>query len=263
MRLFGAEMTRGELLRHVGGIQQLGGVQLMSMEEGHARGSRLLEFRTGTGFRFSVMVDRGMDPGPCEFQGASMAWIPARRFPAPWYFDGTDVNWVRVALGGLCNTCGLVHIGNPQDIDTEYYGWTARETDRYGVHDRVAMTPAERFSYGERWEDDRCFLWAEGTVREEIVYGENLVLKRRYEAELGQSRFTIDDVVTNEGYYPSPHQLLYHFNIGYPVVDDGAELLASVSGPVPGSMFERGCRRPDGKVPELCGPDSQLSRRGL
>ena len=73
------------------------------------------------------MVDEGVDSGYCEYQGASMAWIPTRRFPGPWYFDGSDVNWVRVALGGLCNTCGLVHIGNPQDIDTEYYGWTARE----------------------------------------------------------------------------------------------------------------------------------------
>jgi Domain of unknown function (DUF4432) len=262
VQLFGAKMTRRELLRHVGGLQQIGGVQLMSMEEGHGRGSRLADFRTGTGFRFSVMVDRGMDPGYCEFQGASLAWIPARRFPAPWYFDGTDVNWVRVALGGLCNTCGLVHIGNPQDIDTEYYGWTARETDRYGVHDRVAVTPAERFSYGERWDGDRCFLWAEGTVREEIVYGENLVLTRRYEAELGQSRFTIDDIVTNEGHYPSPHQLLYHFNIGYPIVDDGAELLASVSGPVPGSMFEEGAAAQTEKYRTFVDPTPEFRAEG-
>ena len=191
-----------------------------------------------------------------------MAWIPTRRLPGPWYFDGSDVNWVRVALGGLCNTCGLVHIGNPQDIDTEYYGWTARETDRYGVHDRIAMTPAERFSYGERWEGDRCFLWAEGTVREEIVYGENLVLTRRYEAELGQSSFTIDDVVTNEGHYPTPHQLLYHFNIGYPVVDDGAELLASVSGPVPGSMFDDDADAQTEKYRTFVDPTSRFRAEG-
>ncbi len=54
---------------------------------------------------------------------------------------------------------------------------------------------------------------------------------------MGTSSFTLRDVVRNDGFYPTPHQLLYHFNIGYPVVDDGAELLATVSGPVAGSIF--------------------------
>src|SRR4029077_4550761 len=68
--------------------------------------------------------------------------------------------------------------------------------------------------------------------------GENLLLTRRYEAELGGRSFTIRDVVRNDGFYPTPHQILYHFNIGYPVVDDGAELLAAATGDVPGSIFD-------------------------
>ncbi len=86
-------------------------------------------------------------------------------------------------------------------------------------------------------------LWAEGAVRQEIVYGENLLLTRRYEAELGSSSFTLRDVVRNDGFYPTPHQLLYHFNIGHPVVDEGAELLASVTAEVGGSIFDE--ERPD------------------
>jgi hypothetical protein len=64
--------------------------------------------------------------------------------------------------------------------------------------------------------------------RQEIAYGENLSLTRRYETELGSSVFRITDVVSNDGWFETPHQLLYHFNIGFPVVDDGAEVLASV-----------------------------------
>jgi hypothetical protein len=262
MNIFGMEISRRELLRHVGSIHQVGGVQLLSFEEGHGRNSRFLEFRTGGGFRFTVMVDRGMDPGFCDYGGASLAWIPPRLFPGPWYFDGTDLNWVRVGLGGLCNTAGLVSIGNPQDIDTEYYGWTARLTDRYGVHDRIALTPAERFNYGELWEGDRCILWAEGNVRQEIAYGENLVLTRRYEAELGGDSFTMHDVVTNEGHYQSPHQLLYHFNIGYPVVDDGAELVAAVSGTVPGSMFDEDAEQQTEKYRVFVDPVANFRAEG-
>jgi hypothetical protein len=237
MKLFNAEIPKRELLRRVGNLAQVGGVQLLSHEEGYARGGRFLDFRTGTGFRFSVNVDRGMDPGYAEFGGASLAWLPPKLFPAAPFWENDDHAWVRFVLGGLCNTAGLVTIGNPQTVDVSHFKFHSRNEDRYGTHDRVAILPASHFNFGERWDGERCFLWAEGSVRQEIAYGENLLLTRRYEAELGASSFTIRDVVRNDGFYATPHQLLYHFNIGYPVVDDGAELLASVTGDVPGSIF--------------------------
>jgi Domain of unknown function (DUF4432) len=238
MKVFKTELARSELLRRVGNLAQVGGVELLSHEQGYARGSRFLDFRTGSGFRFSVNVDRGMDPGYAEFNGASLAWLPPKIFPAPSFWENDDHAWVRFILGGLCNTAGLVTIGNPQTVDVSHFKFHSRHEDRYGTHDRVAILPASHFNFGERWDGERCFLWAEGSVRQEITYGENLLLTRRYEGELGTSSFTLRDVVRNDGFYPTPHQLLYHFNIGYPVVDDGAELIASVTGDVPGSIFE-------------------------
>lgn len=240
MKVFQTDISRSELLRRVGNLAQIGGVELLAHEQGYARGTRFLDFRTGSGFRFSVQVDRGMDPGYAEFGGASLAWLPPKLFPAPSYWENDDHAWVRYVLGGLCNTAGLVSIGNPQTIDVSSFKFHARAEDRYGTHDRIAIVPASHFNFGERWDGDRCFLWAEGNVRQEIAYGENLLLTRSYETELGASSFTLRDVVRNDGFYPTPHQLLYHFNIGYPVVDAGAELLVSTSGEVPGSMFEEG-----------------------
>ena len=238
MRLFDNEISRSELRRRVGNLAQIGGVELLSHEQGYARGSRFLDFRTGSGFRFTVHVDRGMDPGFAEFAGANLAWLPPKLFAAPAYWENDDHAWVRYAMGGLCNTAGLVTIGSPQDVDVSSFKFHARAQDRFGTHDRIAMIPASHFNFGEDWQGERCILWAEGTVRQEIVYGENLLLTRRYEAELGGRSFTIRDVVRNDGFYPTPHQILYHFNIGYPVVDDGAELLAAVTGDVPGSIFD-------------------------
>jgi hypothetical protein len=238
VRVFNSEIPKRELLRRVGNLAQVGGVSLLSHEEGYARGSRFLDFRTGSGFRFGVNVDRGMDPGYAEFNGASLAWLAPKIFPAPSFWENDDHAWVRFILGGLCNTAGLVTIGDPQVVDVSHFGFHSRDEDRYGTHDRVAILPASHFNFGERWEEERCILWAEGSVRQEIVYGENLLLTRRYETEIGTNKFTIRDVVRNDGFYPTPHQLLYHFNIGYPVVDEGAELLASVTAEVGGSIFD-------------------------
>jgi hypothetical protein len=57
------------------------------------------------------------------------------------------------------------------------------------------------------------------------VFGENLVLTRRIEAELGGVTISVDDRVENRGFRRTPHMLLYHYNFGYPLLDEGAELL--------------------------------------
>ncbi|MDQ6672813.1 MAG: aldose 1-epimerase family protein, partial [Chloroflexota bacterium] len=223
--------SRQELMRRVGSLAQIAGIDLMTFGEGHARGVRALDIRTGSGFRFSVMPDRGMDVGPADFQGTGLCWLPPKQLAGPWFYDGDqdDHAWLRVGLGGLFNTAGLVSIGPPQTISTQQYGFTQRLAARYGTHDRIALTPASRFNYGESWQGDRCLLWVEGIVQQDIAYGENLTLTRRYETEIGASSFSLIDVVRNDGYFSTPHQLLYHFNIGFPVVDDGSEILAAVT----------------------------------
>jgi hypothetical protein len=60
------------------------------------------------------------------------------------------------------------------------------------------------------------------------VFGENLVLTRRIEAEVGGTTITIDDRVENRGFRPTPHMLLYHFNFGWPLLDEGSEFLAPI-----------------------------------
>jgi Domain of unknown function (DUF4432) len=242
--LFGRHYTREDLLRRVGHINQIGGVQLYELSDGLARGVRGLEFRTGTGFCFKVLLDRGMDVGPCEYNGASLAWIPPSLFPGPWFFEQqTEFGWLRSALGGFCNTCGLVHIGNPEIDTVEHYNFPARSQERYGVHDRVAMLPAQLIRYGERWEGDDCILEAEGRIVQVQAYGEHLVLTRRYTARLGESRYYLHDEVTNAGYLPAVHMLLYHINVGFPFLGETSELLA----PTRNSEFLSVGKNPDNK----------------
>jgi hypothetical protein len=231
MALFGMPYDGEELRRRVGHMSQLGGVRLLTSDNGPSRGVRLLEFRTGTGFAFDVGVDRGFDVGRAEYRGASLAWMPPTLLAGPWYFeDQTKFGWLRTGLGGFNNTCGLLHIGNPEEADVSHYNFPARSADRYGVHDRAALIPAELVSFGERWEHGRYIFEAVGRVTQAQTYGENLVLTRTYRAELGGSWFEMEDVVENGGYLPTEHMLLYHINVGFPFVDEGAEFIAPVAG---------------------------------
>ncbi|MGL6280417.1 MAG: DUF4432 family protein, partial [Gaiella sp.] len=95
--------------------------------------------------------------------------------------------------------------------------------------------------YGERWEGEECVLWAEGETQVATVFGEQLVLRRRIETRLGASRLHVHDVVENVGHDRTPHMLLYHVNAGFPVVDDGSELLVAATG-----VTARGAHTTDG-----------------
>ena len=77
--IFGQQFSPAELRAHTATIDQLAGVRLVEYSEGKARGMRAAEVWTGSGFRFTVWIDRGMDIGPAEYKGASLAWLPTSR----------------------------------------------------------------------------------------------------------------------------------------------------------------------------------------
>jgi hypothetical protein len=224
-RLWGDELRRTELLRRVGGLDQIAGVRLVTLGDGNERGVRVLEFRTGSGFEFDVIVDRAFDIGRCEFAGKALGWQSGVGYGGPWFAEHEGLGWLRNWGGGLLTTCGLDHALFMAEDTAEQYHYPAKSTENFGLHGRVSNRPARIVGYGQRWEGDECVLYAEGEVLQASVFGERLRLRRRVEARVGESRLTVHDEVENTGWDPTPHMLLYHVNVGFPVVDEGAELL--------------------------------------
>lgn len=221
------EVDRGIVARYCGDVSALGGVRSMVLDDGAGRGVRCLEFRTGAGLAFDVLVDRGMDIGAAEWRGDRFGWTsPVEiRSPALHEPEGEHgLGWLR-SFTGLLQTCGLDHTLFMASVDASNYNYQPRPTTWNALHGRVANTPARLTGYGETWiADDRCLLWCEGEVRQAANFGEHLRLRRRVEAELGGNTLTIDDVVTNHGFEPTPHMFMYHVNVGWPFLEVGAEI---------------------------------------
>jgi hypothetical protein len=60
--------------------------------------------------------------------------------------------------------------------------------------------------------------------------GENLAFVRRVEVKVGSSDVRIRDTITNRGFSRTPHLLLYHINIGWPLLEAGARFVAPIRG---------------------------------
>ncbi len=231
-KLFGSELSRAEAARHSGGHDQFYGVTLVEHLDGPERGVRVLRFRTGSGLAFEVLLDRGMDIAGLELHGLPIGWRSPTGFRSPWLHehDAEDgLGWLR-SFSGLVNTCGLDHIMGPEAEDAGHFDYPYRKRVNHGLHGRAAYTPARLVGYGVRWDGERGILWAEGEVRQAAMFGENLVLRRRIEAEVGGDTVSQTDSVTNEAFHPTPHALLYHVNFGWPVVAEGSRLVAPITG---------------------------------
>ena len=230
VELYGQPMSRTELAERTGALQQVAGVELLELADGPERGVRVLTFRTGAGLAFQVAVDRGFDLLGADWRGVPIGWrSPTGPRHPSLASPEENAGWGFLrSFTGLLATCGLDQALAPASSSAERYIYRGFDRHDYPLHGRISQIPARLLAYGERWEDDRCTLFAEAEVAQMAVFGENLVLTRRIEAELGGRTIAIEDRVENRGFRPTPHMLLYHFNFGWPLLDAGSEFLAPI-----------------------------------
>ena len=231
VELFGKSLTKREVDARAGLLAQFAGVRLMTLGDGVERGVRMLEFRTGSGLRFTVLIDRAFDIAECEHRGRAIGWHSPTGFRHPGLieYEGEGGLAFTRSFSGLLVTCGLDHIGGPCEAPADNYGYPNRKTVKHSLHGRLTSVPAQLTGYGETWRGDDCVLWAEGIVRQSAMFAEDLHLHRRIEADVGGDEIRIYDRVVNHGFRPTPHMLFYHVNVGYPLLDEGARYLAPIA----------------------------------
>jgi hypothetical protein len=199
-----------EVRRRTGSIAQVARIDSFVELEGEPRGARRLRMVNGGGVEIDVYPDRGLDLGQVTFEGIPVAWMEAAGISAPAFYNFTGSEWLRIFGGGLLTTCGLDTFGPP-----------SRDGGKdFGQHGRISAAPARMIATSS--EGDA--LVVEAVMRQSVLFGENLTLRRRISSEIGSNRFVVEDVVTNEAFVESPHMILYHVNLGWPLVEEGGAL---------------------------------------
>ncbi|MBO5452528.1 MAG: DUF4432 family protein [Clostridia bacterium] len=222
-------MKRQELLKHIGSVEQIGGIRDFTFNDGKAKGVRAIEINTGN-LRFTVLPDRCMDIAQAYYKDNAVSWLSKTGITSPAFYEKDDKNWLRGFYGGLITTCGLRNIGGP--------------VNDMGLHGRIANTPAKNVSVYADWEGDEYVMRVSGEMRESVVFGENLVFKRTITAKLFADEFTVEDTIVNEGFSDENIALCYHCNFGYPLVREGAKMInvpediADISAPIHGKEEE-------------------------
>lgn len=168
-------------------------------------GERLLLVRLAGGLSFDVRPDRGLDLGPAWWGGVPVAWrSPHRADPGP------GAGWEERFLGGLVVTCGPENIGPP--------------TATAGQHGSHHLTPATEVRWWREVTADGVTVHVRGVVGFSTLYGTRVVVEREVVASTGRPRVEIRDLVRNDGDEPVGVPLLYHVNLGAPLLAPGGRL---------------------------------------
>ncbi|MBA3873006.1 MAG: aldose 1-epimerase family protein [Chloroflexota bacterium] len=215
--LYGKEWSREEIQQYTADMSQLAYVRRFMLREGRAEGVDAADIATGSGFQFTALPGRALDISHASYRGIPFCWRTSTSEVAASYYEPEGAAWHRTAFGGLMSTGGLSTMGSPS-VDAG---------EALGHHGRASNIPASNVWADAAWEGDTYRLWVRGKVAEAEALGTHLVMTREISTELGASHFTIRDRVENRTFKRKEHMMLYHFNIGFPLLSANARLVTN------------------------------------
>lgn len=248
MKIFGKELDKEGILKRIGDISQLGGMKCYQFTDGVSKGIRAVDLKCICGIDMTVLIDRAMDISYLSYKSIPVSWKSATRETSSIYYESKGDEIARTFYGGLLTTCGLTYMGYPC-ID---------EGEELSLHGRISNLPAENVCVSGKWESNTYVMEIGGKVRETKVFGDKLELERKITTWIDIPKIVVEDTVINIGSRKSPLMILYHVNIGYPVLDSSSKLL---EGPSKVTPMDRWAKKGLGEYSKFSEPTSDFKQQ--
>lgn len=201
---------------YIGHHSQVCGVEEHRLIGGKGDNMRLYEAVNGRGLELTFSPDRNCDITRLRFRGINMSYLSPCGYVAPAYYDSIGSHWLASFTAGFLTTCGLQAVGSVCNDEGE----------ELPLHGSIANTPCA-YSF---WEEDDAAIRIHAQTEDEEIFGRKLILRRMVEISKKENRFVIQDEIGNTGDRIEPVEILYHMNMGYPLLDeDSIVTIPSVS----------------------------------
>ena len=197
----------------ISNFQQVASIRRYTLSEGREKGLDVLDCDNGK-IRFLLNVSKACDIMQLYHEGQNISFISKNGFTKK------ETPFLRRFEGGMLYTCGLDSVGG---------------RDGFELHGTLHNIPAEII----RAECNENGITVEAIIRDTALFGKNLVLKRKIFTAIGGDSVTLEDTLVNEGYKTEEYCLLYHINVGYPMLDDGVKVIADVESYIPRTAWAK------------------------
>lgn len=183
----------------ISNFAQVASLRRYELVSGREKGLEVLDCDNGK-LRFLLNVTKGLDIMQVYHEGQNVSFLSKNAFTA------REIPFLNRFEGGMLYTCGVDNAGGRA-------GYTQHGT----YHETNAEIVTARC--------DENGILVEANIRVSALFGYNLVMRRKIYTAVGEETLHLEDTLVNEGYTDSEYVLLYHINVGYPLLDSGAKIL--------------------------------------
>lgn len=191
---------------YIGHETQFYGIEEHRLVGGKGDGIRLLEVNNGSGLEAVISLDRNADISRLRYRGINLNYFSPCGYTAPAFYESQGTNWLRSFTAGFLTTCGLQAVGSP----------CCDQGEVLPLHGTIANQPTDR----SIWYEEDGNLIVRTRTPDETIFGRKLQLMRTFAFPIGKNEFTFSDTIENTGDREEPLEILYHMNMGYPLLDE-------------------------------------------
>lgn len=182
----------------ISNLMQVASLRRYRLMGGAQDGLEVIDCDNGK-LRFLINVSKACDLMQVYHEGQNVSFVSKNGFTR------REIPFLSRFEGGMIYTCGLDNAGRREG---------------YEMHGSFHNTPAE-ITHAECTEEG---ITVEATIRNTELFGKRLAMHRRITSKLGSGHITVEDTLCNEGFREEGYCLLYHINVGYPLLDAGARI---------------------------------------
>ena len=177
-------------------------IRRYTLTDGKENGIKVVELDNGI-LRVLLNESKGLDIMQLFHNGVNISFVSRNGFTA------RDIDFMNRFEGGMLYTCGFDSIGG---------------RDGFEVHGSYHTYPSRVISILE----SESALQVVAEVEITSLFGENLLFLRKITLPVDSQKLIVDDKLINRGTREENYCLLYHVNLGYPMLDEGVKVLADI-----------------------------------
>ena len=183
----------------INNLCQIAYLKRYTLTDGTENGLKVIEIFNGK-LRFCLNESKALDIMQLWHGNDNISFISKNGFTA------REITFLKRFEGGLLYTCGLDNIG--------------AQVEGVEQHGNFHNTPAKILKAVCTEKEIEVV----GEIHLSSLFGVNLTVIRTIKTEIGSETFTLNDELKNNAYAPAEYCVLYHVNLGYPMLDEGAKI---------------------------------------
>lgn len=201
-----------ENIKKIGNIEQIAFTKRIKYRNDKANGVNAILCKNEN-LSFTLLESMALDIYDLSYCGNNMSFISKNGLVSRNLANTPAYDFTKSFNGGFLFTCGLDNIGKP-------------DNDKHLQHGSFSTIPALITKEQRHLENNKFILEIEGRICDTALFSKDIEVIRNY--RIYNNKIILTDKVINRDFKDQDIIMLYHFNLGYPMLDSCTRFSANI-----------------------------------